>query len=340
MRGRPIYIALLRSAACLMFVLTGLPCAADQPASRSSVGPAADEVWWTGPLLASAAAALPERGVTIESYVFDSIVRARFDNSGNNRPVDRSESSGSLTELFYGATDTLTLGLIGRFGRLRMSEDTHASRIGLGDCTVQGQYELARQSVNTPATISLVLAETLPAGRFDHLSDRPADGLGTGAHTTTLALYSQRQVVMPSERPLRSRLNVSYSFSTRVQIQDASIYGTTDGFRGEAKPGAVIEFDWAAEYSVSRHWVSAIDIDYLHGASTPIRGVNARASSAGESSATVENRLGSTTTFSLAPAIEYNLSGDLGIIAGIIIPVRGRNASSALTPTLALNVSF
>jgi hypothetical protein len=339
MRGR-IYLASLRSAACMMFVLGASRCPADQPASRSSVGPAADEVWWTGPLLASAAAALPERGVTIESYVFDSVVKTRFDNSGDKRPVDRSESSGSLTEFFYGATDALTLGLIGRLGRLRMSEDTQASRIGLGDFTVQGQYELARQSAKTPATISLVLAETLPTGRFDRLSDRPADGLGTGAHTTTLALYSQRLFILPSERPLRSRLNVSYSFSSRVEIQDASIYGTADGFRGEAKPGPVIEVDWAAEYSVSRHWVSAMDIDYLHGASTPIRGINARGSFAGESGTTVESRLSSTTTLSLAPAIEYNLSGDFGIIAGIVIPVRGRNASSALTPTLAFNISF
>ena len=339
MRGR-IYLASLRSGACMMFVFGALRCPADQPASRSSVGPAADEVWWTGPLLASAAAALPVRGVTIESYVFDSVVKTRFDNSGDSRPVDRSESSGSLTEFFYGATDALTLGLIARFGRVRMSDDTHVSRIGLGDCTVQGQYELARQSVNAPATISLVLAETLPTARFDRLSDRPADGLGTGSHTTTLALYSQRLIVMPSERPLRSRLNVSYSFSSRVQIQDVSIYGTADGFRGEAKPGPVIEFDWAAEYSVSRHWVTAMDIDYLHGASTPISGIKARVSFAGESSAIAENRLGSTTTLSLAPAIEYNLSGDLGIIAGIVIPIRGRNASSALTPTLALNISF
>jgi hypothetical protein len=329
----------LQSAACIVLALLAIRCEADQPASRSSVGPSADETWWTGPLLASAAAALPAHGVVIESYAFNSVIRSRFAESGRSRPVGRSESSGSLTELFYGATNALTVGLVGRFGRVRMSEDTGPAHVHLGDFTVQAQYQLAEQSRDSPATISLVLGETLPTARFDRLT-RSDDGLGAGAYTTTLAVYSQRLLVMPSGRPLRSRLNFSYSLSNQVNMQDVSIYGTANGFRGRARPGSVTEVDWAAEYSITRHWVGAVDIDYLHGASTAIAGVYMPAPITGIGSASVDERLGSTTTISFAPAIEYNLSADLGVIAGVIIPVAGRNASSAPTATLAVNISL
>jgi hypothetical protein len=323
----------------LILTAFSLGCEADQVTSRNTVGPASDETWWTGPLLASAAAALPAHGLVIESYAFDSVVRSRFDGLGNNHPSDRSESSGSLTEMFYGVTSAFTLGMIGRIGRLRMSDDTRPSYIGLGDFTLQMQYQFAQQSENSPATISLVLGETLPTGRFDRLG-RSDEGLGVGAYTTTFALYSQRLFLTPSERPLRSRLNISYSFSHSIDIRDASIYSTVDGFRGQAKPGSVIEVDWAGEYSASRHWVGAVDLDYLHGAPTAVSGHLIRRPFAGEDYASIETRLSPTTTFSVAPAIEYNLSADLGIIAGVIIPIRGRNASSALTPTLAINISF
>jgi hypothetical protein len=49
------------------------------------------------------------------------------------------------------------------------------------------------------------------------------------------------------------------AFSGAVSLGDASIYVTTTGFRGGAKPGNSLCLDLAAEYSVTCNWVLAID---------------------------------------------------------------------------------
>jgi hypothetical protein len=96
--------------------------------------------------------------------------------------------------------------------------------------------------------------ETLPTGEYDRLGDRPSDGLGSGAFTTTIALYTQSYLWMPNGRILRFRFNVIPAFSRSVNVEDASVYGTTTGFRGYAQPGRSIFLDAAGEYSLTRQW--------------------------------------------------------------------------------------
>ncbi len=85
--------------------------------------------------------------------------------------------------------------------------------------------------------MSFVVQQTLPTGKYDRLGEHVNDGNGSGAYTTTLALYSQYYAWMPNGRILRSRLNVSYALSSDADIEDVSVYGTNAGFRGTASPG-------------------------------------------------------------------------------------------------------
>jgi hypothetical protein len=48
----------------------------------------------------------------------------------------------------------------------------------------------------------------------------------------------------------------------------------------------------------------------------------------------------SSVSFALAPAIEYNLTSNVGLIAGVEFPVAGRNISSYIAPQIALTVAF
>jgi hypothetical protein len=42
----------------------------------------------------------------------------------------------------------------------------------------------------------------------------------------------------------------------------------------------------------------------------------------------------------VAPAVEYNWNGNVGLIVGARIPVGGRNTSAGVTPIAALNYAF
>ena len=309
--------------------------------AETTAAQAQDEAWWTGPLLAPNSAALPEGKFLVESYAYDSTVTTRYDASGFRMRVPTSEYLGSLTEIFYGLTDKLTIGLFGRFAYQRLTPGPHNSTLAAGDCSLQAQYQLHEWSQGgTIPTISLVLAETLPTARYDQLGVRSSDGIGTGAHVTSVAIYSQRVFRMPSNRLLRARLNVSYSFSDMVPTRGVSVYGTGEGFRGQVRPGASQEIDGAAEYSVSRHWVVAVDVDYVRSSGTLIRGSYSRDSTNNNIPASIETRLAANRLLSIAPAVEYNFTSDLGIIVGAVLPLSGRNTSASIIPMVAINMFF
>jgi Putative MetA-pathway of phenol degradation len=291
------------------------------------------DAWWTGPLLAASPATLQPGHFLIEPYVYDSIPQGHYDNDGKRHPGPHANSFGSQSYILYGLFDRVSVGLIPRIGFNEVSEGRSSSRVGVGDLTLQAQYGLTRfrEGSRIPAT-AFVLQETLPTGKFDRLGDRPADGLGAGACSTTLAFYSQYFFWMPNGRILRTRLDLSYSISGSANVRDVSVYGTADGFLGRARPGNVAIVNAAWEYSLTRNWVLALDLVYEHDANTHVSGLDL------PSATRVELNSGPGHTWSLAPAIEYNFNSRVGVIAGAKITVAGRNATAVVIPVAAVNI--
>ena len=214
-----------------------------------------------------------------------------------------------------------------------MSNGTSSAGVGVGDVTVQAQYRIHLfRERNWIPTTSVAVQETLPTGKYDRLGSRRSDGLGAGAFTTTLALYTQTFFWLPNGRILRMRFNVAPSFSRNVIVQDVSVYGTGEGFRGHAKPGPSIFVDAAWEYSVTQRWVLALDATYRYQGNTPVSGYNIS-----NPSAPLLLNSGSSQAFGLAPAIEYNLTRNLGFLLGTRLFPAGRNTDVSITPAVAIN---
>lgn len=295
-----------------------------------------EDAWWTGPILAAGASTLPRGHFLVEPYVFDVVTRGRYDQNGGHRSTQRVHSFGSLTYVLYGLTDELTIGVIPRFGFNDLPSGNDSSGIGLGDFTLQGQYRLTQFREGGWPTLSLVLQETLPTGKYDELGERLADGFGGGAYTTTVALYSQYYFWLPNGRILRTRLNLSQSFSDDVTLRDVSVYATPQGFRGRASPGDSFMVNAAWEYSLTRNWVLALDLYYQHDENTRVTGYVPDSNSPREYRA----NSGSSDRFGLAPAIEYNWSPRAGVIVGARWVATGRNVDATLTPVVAINLVY
>lgn len=312
----------------------GAPAAADEAALQSPQQ-ALSDAWWTGPLLAPNASTFPAGHALIETYVFDVMTNSSFDTSGNRHAYDGGHELGSLTYLIYGLTDRISVGLLPRFAYNEPAGAANSSSPGIGDFGAQVQYGLTsfHQGSLVPAT-AVVIGETFPTGRYDHLS-QPSDGFGAGAYTTSFSWYSQDYLWMPNGRILRVRLDLSYAISSSASVTDSSVYGTTSGFRGRAWPGDSFTADAAAEYSVTRNWVLASDLIYAHSASTRVAGTE----SAG-GSGFVDLQSGPSDYVAVAPALEYNWSARAGVIFGARIFVAGRNTSASVTPVAAINLVF
>jgi hypothetical protein len=286
------------------------PVQAASQASRQSL----TDAWWTGPLLAASPNALPPGHWLIEPYLYDVM-------------SDHTHGFGSLTYILYGLLPRFTVGVIPTFGFNKVNGGLSSTRIGVGDLTAVAQYRLTlfHEGSLVPTT-AIVVRQVFPTGKYDDLGDRPSDGLGAGAYTTELALYSQEFFWMPNGRILRVRFDATQSVSGAVTLNGVSVYGTGPDFHGSAKPGPSTSLDAAAEYSITRRWVFACDVGYGFNANTPVTGYNLRLNS------------GSSTPLAFAPAIEYNWSPRYGVILGTRIIPAMRNTTPSVTPAVAVNM--
>jgi len=267
------------------------------------------DAWWTGPMLAPSAGTLPPGHWLVEPYVYD-IKTAHADNYGSRAYV------------IYGLLDRFSVGVIPILGL--------NDGIGLGDLTAQAQYRLTQfQPGSWVPTMSIVAQETFPTGTYDRLGTNTSNALGAGAYATTLGFYSQTYFWMPNGRILRARLDLSQVVhSTKVHVDDVSVYGTGPGFLGRALPGLSSSADLAAEYSATQRWVLALDAAYGWNGDTRVEGDN------------VQLHSGWSESLALAPAVEYNMSSRIGVLLGVRFIDIGRNTTHSVSPALAVNMVY
>ncbi len=310
-RMSDISFKICTAAGILALFALARPAAADAPVRQSL-----DDAWWTGPIIANSPNALPPGDGYIESYAYD--VR-----------TPRADSFGSSTFMLYGVTKNFTLGLIPVFGYNRLSHAASSSRVGVGDLSVHAQYQLTRFDAKSgmPA-MAVSVEESLPTGKYQHLN-RASDGQGSGAYATSFGFYAQDVFWLPNGRILRSRINLSASFSGTARIGGVSSYGTSAGFHGTARPGGAMSFDSGWEYSLTKRWVAAMDFYYRHGNRTRVDGT--------DPAGAVHARFGPSDTFAVAPAIEYSWTPNLGVLVGARFIVPGRNTRPSTTPIVALS---
>jgi hypothetical protein len=283
-------------------------------------------------MLAPSANTLPRGHFLLEPYLYDVITDGFFTSSGKRVSAPHGHEFGSLTYLNYGLFNKFTIGMIPTFDYVEPSNGPGSSGIGVGDLTVQAQYRLHLfQEDSWIPTVSIALQETLPTGTYDQLGNRPSNGVGAGTFTTSPSLYTQTFFWMPNGRILRLRFNVVPAFSRQTNVQGVSVYGTEADFRGYARPGASLFIDLAGEYSLTRHWVLALDATYRDQSNTSVMGYNSLTFNA------IDQNSGTSHSFGLAPAVEYNWRRNIGVLLGVRLIPAAHNAYATVTPALAIN---
>jgi len=290
---------------------------AQQVTSASYSIQSLQDAWWTGPLLANSANTLPRGHCLVEPYIYDVI-------------GSKTHAFGSRAYVEYGLADKFTVGAIPIIGYNMVSNGTSSSGIQLGDLSLLAQYRLTQFHEHSwVPTAAIQVQQAFPTGKYDQLGDRPSDGLGAGSYATTLALNSQIYFWLPNGRILRMRFNVAETLSSGVDVRDVSVYGTAEGFRGHAEPGKSLFVDAAWEYSMTRQWVLALDAIYEHSGNTTVFGT--------QNGKSVRLDSGPSWAYGFAPAVEYNISPNVGVIFGARVIAPGLNASLTVAPVIAIN---
>lgn len=160
------------------------------------------------------------------------------------------------------------------------------------------------------------------------------DSTGLGSYQTLIAFNFQHLAEVFKTHYLRTRLSLSKLYASSVNIHGLSSYGGTSTTQGTIRPGEETDAVLAFEYTLTQNWVAVMEGYISEGTSTRFNGIL----TIGNMGSPLAN-VGSGDYYeeALSPAIEYNFNENIGIIAGLWFPIRGKNTSDYTTYVVALN---
>jgi hypothetical protein len=300
-------------AAVAAALICSIPDGAHAQSYAERLDVAMKEARWTGPLLASTAETLPRGHFYTEPYFFDGI------SGGHHNP-------GSSGFYQYGLAGNWTVG-VQPFFSLGTRRDNRGAAIG--DFKLLSQVRLSHFTAeHRVPSVALVTNLVGPTGKYDHLGALKS-GHGSGSFAPELGLNVQHYFLLKNGRLLRARINVLKDFPLRTHVTGRSVYGTGAGFRGHARPGSKTSVILGAEYSVTKEWVVAFDVERDQWGRTKVSGRNADGS-------LVEQISRRSWDVGFAPAVEYNWSERAGAIFGLWIVPKGHNTAASVTPAVAI----
>jgi hypothetical protein len=275
---------------------------------------AMDAARWTGPLLASTAETLPRGHFYTEPYFFDGI------SGGDHNP-------GSSGFYQYGIADNWTVGVQPFFS---FGTQKYNREVAIGDFKLLSQVRISRFTAkHRVPSVAMVTNLVIPTGKNDRLGALK-QGHGSGSFAPEIGLNVQQYFLLGNGRLLRARINLLKNFPLWHEVSGRSVFGTDSEFRGRAKPGSKTTVVVAAEYSLTREWVLAFDVERDQWGRTKLVG---RDTPDGPLILQLSAR---SWNIGFSPAVEYNWSARTGTIFGVWIVPKGHNTEVSVTPAIAI----
>lgn len=287
--------------------------------------------WYTGSLLALSGKVVPVGQYSFQPYLF---ITDTYGIYKDNFGLTKTPSLVALNPLL------LLQGGITKYTDFQLEMQSFTSfRSGkssthLGDSSALIGFQAMWEKPNTPIpNIRFTITEIFPTGKYQNLSPSKlgTDSTGGGSYRTIFGFNYQKTFYPYPMHPLRLRYNFFYRISSKVDANNFHSYGGRKGVLDKVSPGNQIQMILAPEYSLTQNWVLTTDIVYSHLFKTKI-----------QRKKPVKKTffLPSADSFSIAPAIEYNYSANLGFIWGGWFTLFGRNSEAFASAVFSLVYGF
>ena len=289
--------------------------------------------WFTGPLLAPSGHTIPAGHTNIEPYLFYTDSFGRYNHRGKRESTIKHETLSPTLILTRGLSSCFDLQAVIPFDT---NWERGQSDSRFGDATIVLGYQLLAQKTGSwIPDLRLVVEETFPIGHYENLNPNKSgtDATGAGSYQTAFGANFQRLWAFSNGQFLRGRLSITYAIPTSVDLQSFNAFGGGFNTDGKIDLGNHFSTDLAFEYTVTQHWVPAIDILYVNNSSNRFTG-NLGVTSTG---LPAKISINSREEWSIAPAIEYNFTSHLGIILGGWFTLTGQDATEFSSAVFALN---
>ena len=298
-----------------------------------SAGKSQADPWFTGPLLAPAGKTIPLGHFNFEPYFFNTEVFAAYNSYGKaiKAPLFMSKQFNPIFS--YGLSDWVDAQLSTSYS---VNSTQGSSAHHIGDTSILLGFQTLRQVPNTwIPNLRITTQAIIPTGRLDSLNptDKGTGATGAGAYEAIFSFNFQELLEFSATHALRTRFCLAYLYSFDVRRNETIEFNGEINIKGNVKPGNLASLDLSTEFTLTQHWVAVMEAYYLtHQASTFQGNITYHQE---------QNLLNlahpAFNQTSIAPAIEYNFSSHVGIIAGVWFTVEGKSSPNFKSAVIALN---
>jgi hypothetical protein len=291
--------------------------------------------WFTGPLIAPGAQVVPVGRVSLEPTVDCSIYKGFYDAERNVIAIPKFYETEMLAFLRVGVLPGVAFRLT---PEIIVNETEGQKDWGVGDMPIGLDFQLFTGGETIWPNIRLSLRANIPIGKYDHLKPekKGTDAIGGGSWMPSAFISMSRIWQVQTRHYLEARLLIRYQVGTAVKVKGLNSYGGTSNTKGYVYPGNEIAIDAALQYNLNQRWGLSCDLFYSYDNKTRFSGMVGVLPDG--TSAQMVTPAGEQ--WSLAPAIQYNWSKNIGVISGVWFSFSGKNSSQFISPTIAANMYF
>lgn len=276
--------------------------------------------WYTGPLIAGSGYILPTSIINIQPYLYVLCNSSFYDNHWKSQKLP--DSLWLIQPAFsfsLGITSWMDCSIDCSLSHVQESGFS-LTRIADTDLTIS--FQLYTPSENSPwPALRLALRETFPTG--DYIENNIGSFYlfsSAGFYQSWIGLAASKLTNFFHNHPLDFRLNIFYNKNSHLTLIGESDYGGAPDTNGTLKPGDSYLANAAIEFSLTKHWVLAFDILYIHQNEFRFSGNPGYIDGQ-----PVILTFPSSELLSFAPAIEYNVNLNFGFLLASWFSVIGRN---------------
>lgn len=280
--------------------------------------------WFTGPLLTPNGKVIPVGHYNVEPFIFLQEKYGTYDSTWNVKKSSHRRTLNYLLSLQVGITEWMDISLSPQMFQIR---ENGVESGGVGDTSFGPEIQLLKERGWLP-DIKFIASMLFPTGKYERLDPQKynTDARGDGAYQGIIGVVFQKTRYFGSNHFFRSRFYIEGVFPTNVHVHGLNSYGGDLTTKGTVHTGNHLNILTGFEYSVTRNWVLASDIVFNYAQRNTFSGRTVKGVGNPES-----------YQLSFTPSIEYNWSGNLGLIAGAWFTGIGKNSSAFYGGAIALN---
>ncbi len=270
--------------------------------------------WFTGPLLAPSAQTVRPGHLKFQPYLNCFVNVGHYNQHWKSHSRDNFYDLNLRLQTKFGLSNHLDFQLVPRFV-YRETQGCHD--LHLGDMPLDLNVQILRpESLDRGVFLKLALRANAPLGKYEHLNPakKRTDVSGSGCWFPGVGLVLSHLWHIEDFHYVEFRGLAEYRFGVPVSVKGVNAYGGDKNTKGTVYPGNYLTLNTGIQYNFTRHWAFACDFRYSHNHKDRFSGRGSK-----------NTKHPSSEVLSLAPAIEYNFSQNLGVIGGVWFSLIGRN---------------